>query len=218
MLLHGAAGSWHNFRLQIQWLQARFRVLTLDLRGHGLSPWPGPSSVTDFVDDVAELVEKRIQGDFAVIGHSFGGCLALELAVRMPDRVRGVALLNTAGRIPAGPLYRLLQLCGRFSHWVAQIEPYWLSVHGSVCHQLLWHTLPGWQTAALAPAVLAPCLVLCGRNDSLIPWRESQELARRLPNARFHRIDQGRHVCMWEHPKVVQEQLGLWLGDLQWPQ
>ena len=214
LLVHGAAGSWHNFRLQIQWLQRRYRVISLDLRGHGVSPWPGPSRIEDFVDDLQALVEKKIPGPFAIVGHSFGGCLASHLTVRLGERVRGLALLNTSGRLRQGLVFRFLKVFARFSHWVAQIEPYWVSCHGSVAHTLLWDTLPSWNTWDLLPQIKVPTLVISGRHDLLMDWRDGKRMCQLLSAGRYHRIDDGRHVCMWESPQVVEQQLESWLADV----
>lgn len=216
LLIHGAAGSWHNFRLQIDWLQSSYRVIAMDLRGHGLSPWPGGSNIEHFVEDLAQLVHIRIPGSFAIVAHSFGGCLATHLATRFADRVRGVALLNTAGHIPQGLILRFLKVFARFSHWVAQLNPYWVSCHGSVAHHLLWRTLPQWDSWELSAQVTVPSLVVAGLGDLLIPWRLARRLAETLPQGQFHLIRSGRHVCMWENPRELREQLESWLSRLNW--
>lgn len=216
LLLHGAAGSWHNFRLQIEWLQHHYRIVSLDLRGHGLSPWPGSSRVEDFVEDVVQLVQARISGPFAMVGHSFGGCLATLVARRLGPQVRGLALLNTAGSIPRGPLFRFLKLFARFSHWVAQIEPYWISCHGSVAHHLLWETLPAWNNWSLYPDIGVPTMVLGGRRDMLIPWRACLRMASLIEGASSHLIEDGGHVCMWESPQVVKDHMEAWLARIDW--
>jgi pimeloyl-ACP methyl ester carboxylesterase len=217
LFIHGAAGSWHNFRLQLEWLQTRFRVIALDLRGHGLSPWPSGSNVEHFVDDLVQVVEARIAEPFAIVAHSFGGCLAAHLTQRLRSgQVRGLALLNTAGNIPQGWMFQFLKVFARFSHWVAQIQPYWVSCHGSVAHHLLWSTLPQWDTWELSTQLRVPTLVVAGRGDQLIPWRSSQRLAESMPAARFHLIKTGRHVCMWENPQELHDQLEGWLSQLDW--
>lgn len=216
LMLHGAAGSWHNFRRQMEWLKGHYRIVAPDLRGHGLSPWPGPSSIPDFVEDLVQLVERKIEGPFAIISHSFGGCLAAYLAQRWPARVRGVAFLNTAGALPQGPTYRFLKLFGRFAHFVSLIDPYWVACHGRVAHGLLWNTIPSWDTWHILPALPMPTMVLAGRHDLLVPWSSSQRMAELLPDCHYHLIPQGRHVCMWEHTQELHQQLEAWLSRLRW--
>jgi len=167
------------------------------------------------VDDLAQVVEL-FPGPLALIGHSFGGGLATYLAPSLGDRLKGLALLNTAGEIPATLAYRGLMLGARFAHLVQYLNSYWLSVHGRVAHSLLWHTLPGWKSWELLPQVRVPSLVVAGRYDSLIPWKMARRAAESLPDGHFHLIKDGRHVSMWEHPEVVRDQLEGWLARCRW--
>lgn len=214
LMLHGAAGCWHNFRRQIEWLQHRFRIVAPDLRGHGVSPWPGASSVDDFTDDVLEVVKQKIPGPFAVVAHSFGGCMAAKTAYRLGNRVRGLALISTAGNIPLTPAMACLKAFGGLSHWVASLDSYWLSCHGHVARSLLWNTLPGWNTWPLMGELHAPACVVAGRFDSLVPWRLSERMSRLLPNASFRLLPRGRHVPMWESEAELRQELEGWLTRL----
>lgn len=217
LLLHGGAGSWHNFRPQIEWLEQSYRVLVPDLRGHGVSPWPGDPGVDGFVQDVEGLVEALIPGPFAVIAHSFGGCLAAHLAAGPHGRrVRGLCLCNTAGEFPRSPLYHLLCQVGHLSHWVAQVNPYWLSVHGSVCKDLLRITLRRWNVWELLPQLPMPALVVAGKLDHMIPWESARRTAQLLPDAVFVSLENGRHVPMWEQPQLLRGHWESWLSRLDW--
>ena len=74
----------------------RFRVVAPDLRGHGRSPFEPPWDIGQHLEDVlaAAPPEARI-----FIGHSFGGRLALEVALRQPHRVERLVLLDPALRL-----------------------------------------------------------------------------------------------------------------------
>jgi len=119
-MIHGAAGCWDNFYPQLRTLSQDYRVIAPDLRGHGLSPWPGPSTVADFVSDLSWLIESQIPRSFALFGHSFGGALSAHLAVGWGGKVERLALLNSGGHLPKGLVYRLLQL---FSSKNALVAP-----------------------------------------------------------------------------------------------
>jgi lipase len=83
-------------RLAEERLADRFRVRALDLRGHGRSGWDEPWTLTAHLDDLVESTN----GSAAWIGHSFGGRLALELAVREPRLVDRAVLLDPALWVP----------------------------------------------------------------------------------------------------------------------
>ena len=81
---------------QMSALEHRFRVISPDFRGFGDTPLP-PEPFAD-ADDVAELLDHLGVADAAVVGSSFGGRVALELATRHPDRVNSLVLLCPAYR------------------------------------------------------------------------------------------------------------------------
>jgi len=95
--LHGVTGHGRRFRkLAQEHLAARFRVVAPDLRGHGRSGWEPPWRIETHVADVLETLDELGVDRTTLLGHSFGGRLALELAARMPDRIERVVLLDPA--------------------------------------------------------------------------------------------------------------------------
>jgi pimeloyl-ACP methyl ester carboxylesterase len=96
MLIHGYGGAASNWTLVAPRLLGRNRVIVPDLPGHGgSSPLPGPA---ERIDPYADRLVPLLGGEPAVIvGHSLGAVVALRLAVRRPDLVRGVVLAGPAG-------------------------------------------------------------------------------------------------------------------------
>ena len=68
------------------------RVVSIDRRGHRASPDPDPMRLTfpDHIADVAAVIEREAVAPAVIVGHSFGGCAALDLAGSRPDLVRAV--------------------------------------------------------------------------------------------------------------------------------
>jgi pimeloyl-ACP methyl ester carboxylesterase len=98
VLVHGLAGSAANWVELLPGLAERYRVLAVDLPGHGGSAPPrAGASVTDFADAVAGVIERERAGPALLAGHSFGGLVALRLAQRRPELVRGLLLVAPAG-------------------------------------------------------------------------------------------------------------------------
>jgi pimeloyl-ACP methyl ester carboxylesterase len=111
VLVHGLMGSLSDWRDRLLPLLARnFAVLTYDLRGHGSSDMP-PSGYTtlQMSEDLCQLMEHCAIAQADIVGHSFGGAVALYLAVHHPERVRCLTISDT--RI------RLLQPAQRFKDW-----------------------------------------------------------------------------------------------------
>ena len=95
--LHGVTShAWHFAKLAERFTD-RFRVVALDLRGHGGSPSEPPWSLEQHVADV---LESAPFGRAVWLGHSFGGRVAYEVAAAAPKRVERLVLLDPAIRIP----------------------------------------------------------------------------------------------------------------------
>ena len=88
-------------RLAEERLAERFRVLTLDLRGHGRSRWEPPWDIATHLGDVLETVEAAGVSRAAWVGHSFGGRLLLELASLERERIERMVLLDPAVQVSA---------------------------------------------------------------------------------------------------------------------
>jgi len=98
VLLHGLGGGATNWVDLVPLLAHRYRVLVPDLPGHGRSsPLAAAITLDPYVDRVARLAEREGLGEAAVVGHSFGGLLALRLAVSRPEQVRALVLTASAG-------------------------------------------------------------------------------------------------------------------------
>lgn len=104
LLLHGWACDSHDWSWQLPEFERRYRVVNLDLRGHGRSEIPDRGyRLQDFVADVEALVTSQFPGEkFIAMGHSMGGQIAARLAVRRPDLVSAVISVDGTLGLPAG--------------------------------------------------------------------------------------------------------------------
>lgn len=99
MCLHGVQAHGRRFRrLAEERLARRFRVLAPDLRGHGRSGWEPPWTLAQHVEDIRESLGSIGVEHATVIGHSFGGRLALELTAA--GVVKRSVLLDPAVWVP----------------------------------------------------------------------------------------------------------------------
>jgi 3-oxoadipate enol-lactonase len=98
LLLHAAMGSalrWFNW---VPRLARRYRVVRLDLRGHGNSAVPAPEqpfSLAHLVGDALQLLDLAGAGSAHIVGNSAGGYVAQQLAIHHPGRVRTLALFGS---------------------------------------------------------------------------------------------------------------------------
>ena len=96
LLLHGLYGSSSNWRGIAKSLSATHRVLTVDLRNHGLSPWADSMTYAEMAGDVAALIDRLGLERPAVLGHSMGGKVAMTLALSDAARVGRLVVADVA--------------------------------------------------------------------------------------------------------------------------
>jgi pimeloyl-ACP methyl ester carboxylesterase len=99
VLLHGFADSYTTWEGWVRELAPKYHIISLDFPGHGLTRAPADSSLSgdslaDFVDAFAA---KLALPKFAVAGNSMGGGVAWQLAVRHPERIDALILVDAAG-------------------------------------------------------------------------------------------------------------------------
>ena len=111
LLLHGFPEFWYSWRAQIPALAGRFRVVAPDLRGYNLSDKPaGGYGIASLVEDVRGLIAALGEREAHVVGHDWGGVIAWALAIRAPDAVRRLAIVNAPH---PGPFLRDLRSPGQ---------------------------------------------------------------------------------------------------------
>jgi pimeloyl-ACP methyl ester carboxylesterase len=99
MFLHGWTCDSHDWSWQLPLFESKFRVVAVDLRGHGRSEVmpPGTYVPADYVADIEALISTNYMGqEFIVVGHSMGGQIAARLASRRPDLVSAVVSIDGA--------------------------------------------------------------------------------------------------------------------------
>ncbi len=96
LILHGLFGTLDNWQTLAKRFGESRRVHLLDLRNHGRSPHAETMSYADMAGDVAQWMDANGLEQAAVIGHSMGGKVAMQLALAHPTRVRSLTVVDMA--------------------------------------------------------------------------------------------------------------------------
>lgn len=205
VFLHGYGESLMAWRLLLDRFTPRYRVLAVDLPGHGLSDRPdGPYDYPALVERLAHLLDQATRGPVVLVGHSMGGQLATGVALARPDRVRALVLIAPAGDGINPMLTDTGGVASPATAWVASALSFVLPVHDSAWLRDAEGEAPdGGDTAVArtARAVLAqfdfaaigdrfrevhqPVLLIWGKQDPTIPYTIGEAVAARLPCRRF---------------------------------
>lgn len=96
LIAHGLYGSARNFNSLGKRLATNRRVVMVDMRNHGESPWDADSSYAAMAADLAVAAETLCGGRAVVLGHSMGGKAAMTLALTRPDCVAALIVVDIA--------------------------------------------------------------------------------------------------------------------------
>lgn len=95
LIAHGLYGSARNWGVIAKRLSDSRRVVAVDMRNHGNSPWFDTHGYDDMADDLAQVV-RSLGGKWDVLGHSMGGKAAMMLALRHPELVNRLIVADIA--------------------------------------------------------------------------------------------------------------------------
>jgi lipase len=92
--IHGVCGHARRFERLARMLEGSAHVVAYDLRGHGRSPWSGPQTLAGHAADLDDVLDACGIEQATLVGHSFGGLIALVHAATRADRVTALVLLD----------------------------------------------------------------------------------------------------------------------------
>ena len=92
LIAHGLYGSARNWGVIAKRLSAERTVITVDMRNHGSSPWFDSQSYPDMANDLAAVIDQKVD----ILGHSMGGKAAMMLALNHPEKLRRLVVADIA--------------------------------------------------------------------------------------------------------------------------
>lgn len=122
LAIHGMTGHGARWADLAENHLADVRVLAPDLIGHGRSPWTPPWDIAAQVDGLSSVLKENARGPVVVVGHSYGGALAVHLAQSHPESVRAVVLLDPAIELDPADLLEVAGLTARFPDYTDAAE------------------------------------------------------------------------------------------------
>lgn len=98
IVLHGLLGSGRNWHAVCSSLAEKSRIIVPDMRNHGRSPHSSKHHIADMVSDVLDLQNRHNMSKSFILGHSMGGLVAMDFAFHVPNRTRGVIVVDISPR------------------------------------------------------------------------------------------------------------------------
>lgn len=231
VFLHGLGSSGLDWEYQVGAFSDRFRVITIDLRGHGKSDKPpGPYSMELFADDVASLLTTIDATPAHVVGLSLGGMVTLELAASHPDALASITVVNTGpavvpqtfkDRLFIWQRYLLLRslsmekigenLAGRLlpgddKARDRKVFAERFKQNTKPPYKASFDAIVGWSVYDRLANVQCPVLVIAADHD-YSPLEAKQVIVDQVPNGRLTVIEDSRHATPAERPEAFNRAL-----------
>jgi len=225
---HGATLDHHEWDATLPIIGEHFRVLTLDVRGHGLSR-PAPLSIEGAVQDILDILDGLGVPQAIFIGHSMGGNIHQELVFHHPERTLGMVFLGCTWNFQKLTAVESLSL--RIAGPIFKLYPYRLLIDQSLTatttsktsQALLRPAMESLTKAEFVQIILAtssclhyepgyvinkPLLLLVGANDRTGNIRKVMPIwARHEPDCKFVVIPNAKHAANLDNPAVFDKEV-----------
>jgi pimeloyl-ACP methyl ester carboxylesterase len=199
----------------------------------------GDVTAYESIDQMADGILGQSSEHFGLVGFSMGGCVALEIVARAPQRVLRLALLSTnaAGILPQVRLHYVESIKrlegGGLEEYLKDAFPRYVAPE-SVHDPQLWEsfsTMGKDLGAAIAirqmrallgypgfkgdlGAISCPTLLICGEQDQRTPVADHQRMSTQIPAAQLRVIDGAGHFTPLEKPAAVTSMLREWMNPI----
>lgn len=248
VLIHGWNGSTFSFRYTIPELAQRYRVIAIDLMGYGYSARMRDAdySLTGQSEIVAQAMDRLGVTNAAVIGHSMGGAVATRLALRHPDWVRKLVLVDSVNVTEMrqatrfGKLLRVVMPLGAplllhpyrsrrrifltAVHDPAYLTPeieegYFRPMHMKGHLRSMGQQLTSRQDdELLSPGdITQPTLILWGEHDAWLRPELGERLNALIPDSRLTLVPSAGHLPLEEQPDFCNREIMRFLQDDEAP-
>lgn len=217
LLLHNYFGTLEAWSAQREFLSCHYRVVVADVRGHGRTRYPGGRlRLTDFADDIAQLIDFLDITSTHLVGSSLGAQIGLYLAREDPRLIRTLSAVDPPHLSEPSAQAYMDHVEQEFLANEKRLE----SEHsgqrpGHVRSVLLRNfmldqeEMPKDQAEAveLAGSIACPTLIVGGDNDPAFPVRRGLELWERIPDSELLILPRAGHFPHRTMPSVFNEVL-----------
>jgi len=195
LLLHGNGEDSSCFAAQIPAYSQKFRVISVDSRGHGRSTHgDAPLSIELMAEDAAAVIGTPGSGQAAVLGFSDGGNIALELASRFPELVSAL-VISGANTEPHGLRLKILREMEKQA--LAETDPIKKELFSLMTEQ------PHISKAQLR-AIRCPTLVTAGSSD-MIRVTHTRYIRANIARSRLYVFASSSHFTNTEMPELYNK-------------
>jgi len=166
------------------------------------------------------LTLLKVKGKVVLVGHSFGGAVVTEYALKNPDRVERLVVMATAGEFNLNPLFKLgLNLPGWLLRLIGPFTRSWLHAPPHALKRFYKDNLSSWRGWDKFARLSVPTLVIRGHRDIVFAQPLFEKVTGAIPGAEEADIGVSGHMVMLERREAVNRSLERFLageGQRSW--
>jgi pimeloyl-ACP methyl ester carboxylesterase len=226
LILHGWNGSSDSWRKIIEILEIKYKVICPDFPGFGKTKIPEKAwDLNDFVEWLEEFTEKLNLKEFFLLGHSFGGRVAIRFSISYSEKVKKLILVSSAGIKPEWGLkekiifqiskignaifsknhfFRFRDGARNLFYRIARIKDY--SKAKGVMRETMKKIVEEDLLPEL-PKIKTETLILWGEKDKIIPLKYAYLFKEKIKNSKLKILPKIGHSPHLEDPEKLAEVL-----------
>ena len=229
IILHGwgsSAEAWQKPKALLE--EAGYSVFVPDLPGFGKEPAPEKAwEVSDYADWVLDKFGKFDQ--FVLIGHSFGGRIAIKLAAQHPEKIEKLILTGAAGirfisfkeKFKVGvyelvcqagawfffipPLTLFRPLVRKILYWLAGTKDYYKATDPVI--KKTFKMVIAEDLTVFLKEIKAPTLLIWGKKDFMIPLKHAELMRKNILSSELKVIKEAGHQLPYQRPEIFTEEV-----------
>lgn len=220
IFIHGSGGNasiWQRIMDIIA--QNGWGSIAISLPGHGASEGQGMASIAEYREFVNDFIEAKGLRNIFLAGHSLGGGIVLDFALKYPEKLTGIILIGTGARLRVHPqaleMFRQMaegEIEPKFEPWafaenapahiLAEGEKEWSMTNPRVRYTDL-KACDQFDIMEEVQKIHLPTLVVVGTKDRLTPVKYAEYLHKRIRGAKLEVIPEAGHMLMLESPEQL---------------
>ncbi|MDI6592077.1 MAG: alpha/beta hydrolase [Patescibacteria group bacterium] len=225
LILHGWGGSSDSW-IKIQKILAKegYKVICPDFPGFGKSKTPfEPWGIAEYVDWLADFINFQNLEKFFILGHSFGGRVAIRFAVKYPEKLKSLILCNSAGiKHPLSIDRRIFWILAKIGNILFSLNPLTRFQIGArnilytlarrkdylkakdVMKETIKKILADDLLSDL-PKIKTPTLIIWGQKDRIVPLKDAYLMKEKIPDSELKILTKVGHSPHLEVPEKLTE-------------
>ena len=235
VFIHGLGQNLNSWINQIEFFNNEFRVIALDLRGHGLSS-KGNKKITinQFSEDIISLLNFLSIESANFIGFSLGGLICQQLTIKFQHRIHSVSLCNTYSSLPfqsTFPINIRINMIKNFD--IEKLSEYYTNscfyLYNKVAYDFVYNIFKNnnkdsyldtassaflFDSKEILSDINIDTLIIAGDRDIVTPVFCSQYLNQHIKNSQLVIIPNCGHLSKIEQPKIFNDVLYKFLVEI----